>query len=164
MPTDLTGSRAKIADRTGVPARTSLRGDGGSILIETALSFMVMMTMVLGIIEFCVMCYTYAVVEDAAREGVRYASIHGTDSTACSGPSTGCSDITGANVVSHVTSYAGEFTASSSKMQVTVSYPDSASTPTSRVQVAIHLAYPPLFHVPGSAQTLQVSSEGRIVF
>ena len=110
------------------------------------------------------MCYTYAVVEDAAREGVRYACIHGTDSTSCSGPSTGCGDSAATNVVSRVTSYAGAFITRSGAMKVTVSYPDSASSPTSRVQVSINLTFPPLFHLPMTSQLLQVSSEGRIVY
>ena len=138
--------------------------DAGSILIETALGFMIMMTMVLGIMELCVMAYTYAAVEDATRAGVRYACLHGTDSTSCSGPSSGCADSTGANVTAYVKSYASSFFASSGSLNVTVSYPDSASTPNSRVQVVAALAYVPLFHVPIGAQRLQVSSEGRIVY
>ncbi len=141
-----------------------IRGDGGSILIETALGFMLIITMVLGIIECCMMAYTLSILEDAAREGVRYASVHGTDSTSCSGPDVGCADSTYANVVSDVTSYASAFSGILSGMSVTVTYPDGTSTATSRVLVAITYTYQPHFLFPGPSHVMTVSSEGRIVY
>jgi Flp pilus assembly protein TadG len=140
-----------------------MRDERGSIMIETTLGFMVMMTMVLGIIECSMMAYTFSVMEDAAREGVRYATVHGIDSASCNGPSSGC-DATAANVVSDVKAYAGTFTSSLSTMTVTVTYPDGASTATSRVKVALSCTYQPVFHFPGSAHLLQVSSSGRILY
>ncbi len=125
---------------------------------------MMMMTMVLTIIECCMMAYTYSVIEDAAREGVRYASIHGTDSASCSGPSSGCGDSSGANVVSDVTQYAGTYSNRVGGMSVTVTWPDGTSTATSRVQVAIRYTYQPISHFPGASQVLQVSSQGRIMY
>ena len=141
-----------------------LRDDSGSIVIETALGFMMTMTVVLCILECCMMAYTYAGLEDAAREGVRYASIHGTDSASCSGPSSGCADSTAANIVSEVTAYANGFVGNLGSMVVTVSYPDGESTAASRVQVAIAYTYHPLFYFPGANQMLQVISQGRIVY
>jgi Flp pilus assembly protein TadG len=140
-----------------------MRDDLGSIMIETTLGFMVMMTMVLGIMECSMMAYTFSVMEEAAREGVRYASVHGIDSASCEGPSSGC-DATAANVISDVKAYAGTFTGSLSGMTVTVTYPDSASTATSRVKVALSCTYAPVFHFPGTAHLLQVSSSGRILY
>ncbi|MHB1699045.1 MAG: TadE/TadG family type IV pilus assembly protein [Acidobacteriaceae bacterium] len=140
------------------------RDDSGSILIETALAFMLLMAMVLGIVEISMMAYTYAALENATREGVRYAAIHGTDSVNCSGPSTGCADTTAANVVSDVTSYAERFAGSLSGMQVTVAYPDGASTPLSRVQVMVAYTYQPLLNYLIGSQALNVSSEGRILY
>ena len=133
-------------------------------MIETVLGFMVTMTMVLGIIECCMMAYTYAALEDAAREGVRYAAIHGTDSTNCSGPSSGCGDSAGANVVSDVTAYASQLAGNLGGMSVVVTYPDGVSTATSRVQVAITYTYQSLFNYPSGSHLLQVSSQGRIIY
>ena len=110
------------------------------------------------------MGYSYSVLEDAAREGVRYAIIHGTDSASCSGPSTGCGDSTGANVVSDVKVYADVFTKADPNLNVTVSYPDGTSTPESRVQVTVTETYQPVFHLPLSSPTMSVSSEGRILY
>jgi Flp pilus assembly protein TadG len=142
--------------------------DSGSIQIETALGFMMIMTLMLGIIEVCMMGYTYSVLEDATREGVRYAAIHGTDSTACSGPGTGsgsaCSDASGANISNYVTVFTQQFCGNLSGMDVSVTYPDGTSTPASQVQVMITYTYQPLFKLPGTRHTLQVSSEGRIMY
>jgi Flp pilus assembly protein TadG len=161
---------ASIAPETVSPdegASTGLfswmRDECGSIMIETALGYMVMMTMVLGIIECSMMAYTFSVMEDAAREGVRYASVHGIDSPSCSGPSSGC-DATAANVSSDVKTYANTFTSGLTGMTVTVTYPDGASTATSRVKVALSCTYSPVFHFPGTAHLLQVSSSGRILY
>jgi Flp pilus assembly protein TadG len=137
----------------------------GAVAIETALSFMLMMTMVLGIIEFSVMAYTYSVLGDAARHGVRYATIHGTASSNCSGPSTGCADSGAANVISDVTTYANTFARNISGMQVQVTYPDAGgSTAPSRVTVAITYTYQPMFHVIGTSPAFHVSSQGRILY
>jgi len=140
-----------------------VRDERGSIMIETALGFMIMMTMVLGIMECSMMAYTFSIMEDAAREGVRYATVHGIDSASCNGPSSGC-DATAANVISDVKAYAATFTGGLTGMTVTVTYPDGASTATSRVKVALSCTYQPVFHFPGSAHLLQVSSSGRILY
>jgi len=139
--------------------------DSGSVAIETALSYMMMITCVLGIIEFCMMTYTYSVYADAARYGVRYATIHGSDSSNCSGPSSGCGDPTAANVISQVTSYASSYSTPLLGATVQVSYPDAGGcTPPSRVIVTISYAYASLFKYPGAAHNFQVSSQGRILY
>src|SRR5580658_9660376 len=78
----------------------------GSILIEFSLSIWILFLLTFLIFEFCMTIYTYSVLSNAAREGVRYAIVHGTDSSLCSGPSTGCSDSTGTNVSNVVKGYA----------------------------------------------------------
>lgn len=162
--------RGKFTGSASRPERASGRAsfgedDGGSVLIETAITYMMVMTCVLGIIECCLMTYTYSVYSDAARHGVRYATFHGTDSSNCSGPSTGCADATGANVVSDVTTYSSNYAAYVSGMNVQVNYPDAAgSAPPSRVLVTITYTYKPLFHFPGANHTFVVSSEARILY
>jgi Flp pilus assembly protein TadG len=150
-------------EKTSVGPFDWIRDDGGAIMIETTLGFMIMMAMVLGIIECSMMAYTFSVMEDSAREGVRYATVHGINSPSCNGPSSGC-DATAANVVTDVKNYAGTFTSGLSGMTVTVTYPDGASTATSRVKVSLSCTYQPIFHFPGTAQLLRVSSEGRILY
>jgi Flp pilus assembly protein TadG len=142
-----------------------LAGDErGSSALETALGMVVMITMVLGIIEMCMMVYTYSVYADATREGIRYATTHGSDSTSCSGPTTGCTDTDGTNVQSAVTSYAANFVTAANAVSVVVSYPDSASTPNSRVAITTTYTYKPVLNFPGLTPSFTVSSAGRIIF
>jgi Flp pilus assembly protein TadG len=138
------------------------RQESGSAAIETALSYMLVMTCVLGIIECSMMVYTYSVYADAARVGVRYATIHGADSSNCSGP--GCTDSTGANVASAVTTYAALFTTPASGLNVTVNYPDGSCATPSRVSVTVAYTYVPLFHFPGTQAAFSAMSQGRIIY
>ena len=156
------------AFRSWFRVRRSMQAFGseaGVVAIETALSLMLIMTMVLGIIEFSVMAYTYSVLGEAARQGVRYATIHGTASSSCSGPSTGCADSGAVNVINAVTTYANTFARNVSGMSVQVTYPDAGgSTAPSRVTVAITYTYQPMFHVVGTGPAFHVSSQGRILY
>ena len=146
------------------PRAAACCADSGSVTLETALAFMLTMTLVLGIIEFSMMAYTYSVIEDSARDGVHYACVHGSDSTTCSGPSPGCTDASGSSVTTEVLQYAQRYLAPLNASNVSVSYPDGNSDPGSRIQVVITYSYQPLFHLPGANQTLQVSSASRIIY
>jgi len=147
------------------PRLPFVRSELGAAALETALGLMLIMTCVLGIIECCMMVYTYSVYADAAREGTRYATLHGLDSVSCSGPSAGCADPTAANVISYVKTYATAYAAQTSSLTVTVSYPDvgGCATP-SRVIVTVAYVYKPLFKLPGMSPSFQASSQGRIVY
>jgi Flp pilus assembly protein TadG len=137
----------------------------GSMLVEFSLSIWIVFLVTFLIFEFCMMVYTYSVLCNAAREGVRYAIAHGTDSSNCSGPSTGCGDSTGTNVTSVVNGYAALSFHDTTNMTVTPSWPDGTSTPSSRVIVTISYPYIAYFALPGfNAPTMQVTAEGRVVF
>ena len=141
------------------------REECGSALLEFTLSVWTVLLVVFLIFEFCMLVYTYSVLGNAAREGVRYAVVHGTDSSSCSGPSSGCGDTSGSNVTAVVNSYAAVSFHDISGMTVTPSWPDGASTPSSRVVVSITYSYIPYLSIPGfNAPTMQVTAEGRIVF
>jgi hypothetical protein len=108
--------------------------------------------------------YTYSVLGDAARQGVRYAIVHGTDSGNCSGPSNGCADSAAANVKTVVTTAAALSFHDLTQMTVQVSYPDLASNPPSRVNVTINYTYVPYIKLPGIANSVQLSAQGRIIY
>ena len=143
-----------------------LSGDErGSALLEFSLSVWMLFLMTFLIFEFCMTVYTYSVLSNAAREGVRYAVVHGTDNSSCSGPSSGCSDSSGSNVTAVVNSYAALSFHNISGMTVTPSWPDGTSSPSSRVIVKIAYPYVPYLQLPGfNAPTMNVVAEGRIVF
>lgn len=139
--------------------------DSGSVAIETALAYMLMMNCVLGIIALATMAYTYSIYQEAARYGVRYATVHGSHSSNCSGPTSGCGDQTAAHVVTLVKSYASPFTAPIASTTVQVSYPDAGGcTAPSRVIVTVNYTYTSLFNVIPNGIAFQVSSQGRIIY
>ncbi len=140
------------------------KSEEGSLVVETALSLLLVVPMVFWLFELCMLTYTYSVLGDAARQGVRYAIVHGTDSGNCSGPSSGCGDASGANVVAIVKSAAAYSFHDLANMTVQVTYPDLASTPPSRVDVTINYTYVPYIKLPGIAHSVQLSAQGRIIY
>ena len=140
------------------------RAEEGSLVVETALSLLLVIPMVFWMFEMCMLTYTYSVLGDAARQGVRYAIVHGTDSGNCSGPSSGCADTAAANVKSVVTAAAAYSFHDLSKMTVRVNYPDLASNPPSRVNVTINYTYVPYIKLPGIANSVQLTAQGRIIY
>jgi hypothetical protein len=138
--------------------------DHGSAQVEMAFSYGIFFLVMAGIIQFCMVVYTYGVYAEAARVGVRYAVQHGTDSGSCSGPSTGCVDSSGANVVSATNHYAAQYVTTIAGMTVRASYPDSSSAPGARVIVNVTYTYAPFFMYTGFNQAFQISSQGRILY
>lgn len=145
-------------------AARSAPAEDGSLMIETAFSLLVIFPIMFWMFELCMLVYTYSVLGDAVRQGVRYAIIHGTDSSLCSGPSAGCGDSSGANVVSQVKTFAAYSLHDLSAMTVNVTYPDGSSSPPSRVAVSIGYTYVPYINLPGISRTMNLSAEGRIVY
>ena len=142
----------------------NFRSEEGSLVVETALSLLLVIPMVFWLFEMCMLTYTYSVLGDAARQGVRYAIVHGTDSNNCSGPSSGCADTAAANVKSVVNAAAAYSFHDLTRMTVQVTYPDQASTPPSRVNVTINYIYVPYIKLPGIANSVQLSAQGRILY
>lgn len=136
----------------------------GSLALETGLALMLAVPVIFVVFEICMFTYTLSVLGDAARTGVRYAIVHGTDSSNCSGPSSGCADSGAANVQSAVQQDAANTLHDMSAMTVNVSYPDNSSSPPSRVIIAIHYTYVPYLNLPGLAQAMSATAEGRIVY
>jgi Flp pilus assembly protein TadG len=60
----------------------------GSAILETALSMIVLLTFLFGLMETCLMLYTYHFISEAAREGTRYAIVRGATAGggACTAP------------------------------------------------------------------------------
>jgi Flp pilus assembly protein TadG len=95
------------------PAATGLRRlkqERGGALVEYALVFMLLMTMLLGIVDFCRALYAYHFVSNMAREATRWAIVNGADCGAdgsCNGTSPmNNGPATPTNIQSYVTSHA----------------------------------------------------------
>lgn len=69
-----------MARRIHHSSSSSLRRQRGSIIVEFALMLPLFLTLVLGVIEGSRVIWMYNTMSHAAREGARYAVVHGADS------------------------------------------------------------------------------------
>ncbi|MGC9199920.1 MAG: TadE/TadG family type IV pilus assembly protein [Acidobacteriaceae bacterium] len=56
-------------------------GEDGSASVEMALSMFILLSVLIGVFEVCLALYSYHYVSEAAREGSRYAIVHGSTCT-----------------------------------------------------------------------------------
>lgn len=168
------------------------KSECGQGQIEFILSILTVMFVIFWTWEVILAVYTYNVLSDAAKEGVRFAAVHGVGNCNCSGPTggkscgyqnlspcptvvvppvtcgstgnTGVSPDPGAlNVVDVVKCYAVLSLHDTSGMAVTVNYPQGANASRDQVNVTVSYKYVPFFALP-ITPTLQVASSGRIDF
>jgi Flp pilus assembly protein TadG len=64
------------------------RGEEGSVIMETAMSSIILLTFLFGVIETGFALYSYHFISEAAREGTRYAIVRGSSAgtAACTAP------------------------------------------------------------------------------
>jgi len=134
--------------RGAASRRRLLSDDRGATLIEFAVTSLLFMTIVFGTIEFSRMIMDYNIVSNAAREGVRYASVRG----AGSGRAATASDIQ--NYV------AGRSSGLLAPGNVTVAWPVNNQTG-SDVQVQASYAFAPIVALLPSG-TISLSSTTRM--
>ena len=146
-----------------------LREAQGQASVEFILSILFVMFMFFWALELVLWVYTYSVMAGAAKEGVRYAIVHGCGADAshcsgtCSSPASPCTDASGTNVINVVKDYAKYCFHDISALSPTVNYPDNSAASPSRVQVIIHYSYKPFFSLPWSPPTINAAAQGRIV-
>ncbi len=144
--------------------RSRQNPERGATMIEFTLSILVIFFLVFWIWEMVMAIYTYAVLSDAAKEGVRYAIVYGKSrgTGACSGP--GCTDSSAVNVINVVKDYATYSLRDISAITVTVAYPDGNCDPNSLVTVSVAYDYIPWLNLPWAAPRLRTGAQGRIVY
>jgi Flp pilus assembly protein TadG len=147
------------------------KNQSGQAAVEFALTIVFIVLLLVSFLEVILMLYTYVVLADSAKEGVRYAIVHGTGNTACSGPGTTlttpavtCPDVTGANVVDAVKGYAKYSLHDPAAMTVTPTYPDGLSAAPGRVRVEVSYLYQPFFGLGWPTLTVKAAAEGRITY
>jgi Flp pilus assembly protein TadG len=101
-------------------------------MVEYALVMLFLFVLFVSILQVILLMYAYSTLANAAKEGIRYAIVHGTGfgSTGCSGPgnpsvtpTVSCtSDSTGAQVQTAVTKFAGLSFQNVTSSDVTVCY------------------------------------------
>ena len=157
----------------------SCRGSArGQAQVEFALVIVFLMILILSMVELLTLMHTYNVLADAAKEGLRYAIVHGTANSTPSGPTCPCTDIDGpagppgtvpgyGSGYGVVKTYAQYSLHDMTGLTVTVTYPDIASPPANkapnRVQVVIAYPYHPFFNLGWPTLTVNAAAEGRIM-
>src|SRR5437868_15288595 len=124
---------------------------------------MLLMVFVFFCFEMFMLLYSYNIIADAAKEGVRAAVVSGSNSASPAGPASGStSDCTTSvsAVKSVVTNYAALTFHDISAMTVNVCYLDGNNVAPSRVQVTVQYVYQPYFNLP-LAPTIYAAAEGR---
>jgi Flp pilus assembly protein TadG len=154
---------ASLPKTAGLSPKSTQRGIA---TVEFALVIVPLLLVIFGIFEMSLFLYTYNVVADSAKEGVRAAIVLGSDSTnsTSSSGSNPCSSTTLSTVYTTVCSFAAESFHNISGMTVTVSYPDTGNTPPNRVQVTVSYPYKPLLGLGWPSVTINAASEGRVMF
>jgi Flp pilus assembly protein TadG len=159
--------------RAGKQCRCKLQR--GQAAVEFALTITVLVLLLVGMLELTMFIYTYSVLADAAKEGVRYAVVHGASVNNPSGPAgpaktstawKACStlDSDTSSVVNTVQYYAARSLHSPSAMQISVCYPDGSNNPGNGVQVSVNYPYQPLFGLGWPKVNVSANSAGRIMF
>jgi Flp pilus assembly protein TadG len=142
-----------------------LRQEDGAASLELALSFSAVVLLVFGLFELCMFTYTCSVLNDAAQEGVRYAIMHGTDSTICSGPDSACPNQTPySNVQAAVTSTAASSLHNTSAMTIVVSYGNNTAAPGNPVTVTVSYTYVPYLNYSWIQRSVTFRSQGQILY
>lgn len=125
------------------------RRQRGQSLLETAMMIVVIFTVVFWIFELGWLMYTYAVMADAANEGVRYAIVH-------SGGDSG-------GTQARVKTFAGTSLHNVNALSTSVTFPDGSATPPNRVRVAVTYTYIPWLSQFISTPTMHTYAEGRMI-
>jgi Flp pilus assembly protein TadG len=145
--------------------RQLLSSESGQAMLEMVVSLTVLMSLVFWLLELCMFSYTCSVLNNAVREGVRYAIVHGADSTLCSGPDTTCGDHAPyANVQGVVRSSASSSLHNLSAMTIGVSYSNATAAAGNPVAVTVIYTYVPYVNLPGLQNRVSFTSQGQILY
>ena len=149
-------------------------GTRGATMVEFVMTFLVITFVLFLLFELSLWIYTYNVMADAAKAGVRYAIVHGSNNTTPSGPSSCPSPCTlptscttdSANVTAvrdEVVKWAQFSVYSTASISVTVCYLDGTNKAPNRVQVKISNPTTAFFSNLWSAPPVTATAQGRIV-
>jgi len=148
--------------------RRARAGERGQAAVEFALTIVLVFFILVAVMELLMFVHTYNALADSAKEGVRYAIVHGNDNTSPSGPACPCAAIDGAAGTGVVKTFAQFAFHDTSAMTVNVTYPDTtnppANQPPNRVRVVVSYPYQPFFGLSWPSVTVYAAAEGRIMY
>ena len=99
--------RRMVAMATGNARHRSGHGEAGASIVETALALTILLPFIFGVIEACLMLYTYHFISEAARDGSRYAIVRGSTAGAanCTAPGPATCIAQGGNNTGDIATY-----------------------------------------------------------
>jgi Flp pilus assembly protein TadG len=140
------------------PLQSELASEEGAALVEFALTVPILFTFFFGLIEVSMAMYMHQVLSESAREGSRYAMVHG--STCVNGSGSSCT-LTAAQVNSYVSGLTWP-NIGGAPLVVSTTFPDGNQSPGSRVQVYVTYAFP--FRVPFVPPTTLSMSSTSVMY
>jgi Flp pilus assembly protein TadG len=138
----------------------------GQALVEFAMSVLIALLLIFGVVEFCRIMLVYTTLEDAARMGARYAITHGTI------PGTSSPDefTIESGIVAVVQKFLAPGTVNVSSAHIASYFggapgcPISTTAPGCPVRVTVSYPYDLLIHALPISITLSAQSEGVITW
>jgi Flp pilus assembly protein TadG len=149
----------------GIPGTILCVRRSGQTLVEFSITAFLTVLTFLFILEISRMVLVYAVIANAAREGVRYAIVHG--STRATGSAQNNASGPSANpaqVLTVVDNFAGTGPLTVSRLVINVTYPGSSNAPGQTVNVSVVYPYDPLITYFPATLRLGSASQGVIQF
>jgi Flp pilus assembly protein TadG len=141
-------------------------GERGQALVEFALTLPILLTFIFGLMQICMAFYTHEYISELAREGTRYAIVHG--STCATSPGgASCTASTTASDATSVASYvqgSGWPNLGGGALTPTVNYLNGDEAPGHQVQVSITYKFPyNIPFIPPSVLSMASSSTMTII-
>jgi Flp pilus assembly protein TadG len=123
--------------------------ENGGSLLETALVIPVIFTVVFWVFELSWLMFTYAVLANAANEGVRYSIVHSGGDPA--------------GTQTTVAAFAATTLHNMSAMSTSVTFPDGNASAPNRVRVTVTYTYVPYLSHFINTPTVHTYAEGRMI-
>ena len=138
--------------------------DGGQALVEFALALPIFLLIVTGIFDVARAVWEENTLAYAAREGTRYAIVHGSGGSPIVGPCSVCVDPT-TNNLDQVVAVVNNAAVGVRDITVTIDYPDLANHRLDRVTVDATAPFVPLpsYYMLGSAFQITLRGGSQLV-
>ena len=134
------------------------RRERGQALAEFALVGLTFFVLVFGMLDVGRAVWNYNTLAEATREGVRYAIVHGADSSDPSGPGSAyyTAPDSDTKVTDNVEAFAGGI--NTSQLTVQAEWIDGTNQPGERVRVTSQFTFDPIFNFLGILSFTMTSS------
>jgi Flp pilus assembly protein TadG len=121
------------------------RDEKGETLVAFAVTLPILLSFLFGMMQVCLVFYTYEWISEAAREGTRYAMVHGSTCETSGGVSCTVTATTGGGTFPSVNGYVSAIglpNLGGGTMNVATTYPDGDEVPPHRVVVNVTYTFP----------------------